>query len=107
MRRRRASLRVAPLGLPKVGNQVDQLRAMFRDHALEHIHLHAVGVDRRTDDIRSVEPEALDRRQEGRGLDDDLVAGGNHRLADQVQRLLAAGGDDQPVGCQRWRPWPA
>jgi hypothetical protein len=85
-------------GIAEGRNQVDQLGAMFLDHALEHIHLHAVGIDRRTDDIGAVEPETLDRRQEGRGLHDHLVAGGNHRLADEVQRLLAAGGDDQPVG---------
>src|SRR5690606_40232646 len=55
-------------------------------------------LDRRADELCAVEAKALDGGQEGRAFHDDLVAGADERLAQQVQGLLAAGGDDEIVG---------
>ena len=46
----------------------------------------------------AVESKALDGGQKGGRFDNDFVAGRDHGLADQVQRLLAAGGHDQSFG---------
>ncbi|OQB99288.1 MAG: hypothetical protein BWX79_03175 [Alphaproteobacteria bacterium ADurb.Bin100] len=86
-------------GVAKGGDEVDELGLVLDDQLLQLIGLHAVAVDRRADQLSAVQPEALDGGQEGGALDDDLVTGGNQRLAQQVQRLLAAGGDDEVLGC--------
>ena len=71
---------------------------MLLDQLLQLIHLHAVAVDGRTDQIGAVKPEALDGGQKGRPLHDGLAARIDQALAQQIERLLAAGGDDQLVG---------
>ena len=87
-------------GVAKGRDQVDELGSVLGDQRFQAVHLHAVAVDRRADQIGAVQAEALDRREKGRTFDDHLVARVDQRLAQQVQRLLAAGGDDQLLGRQ-------
>ena len=93
LQRERGTARIA-----ERGNQIDQLGLVLDDQLFERIGLHAFAVDRRADDFRAIEAKALDGREEGRAFDDHLVAGVDHGLADQVQRLLAAGGHDHLLG---------
>ena len=72
---------------------------MLQDQPLEFVHAHAIGVDRGTDQMGAIQPETLNGGQKGRRLDNHLVARGDHGLSDQVQRLLAAGGDNQALRC--------
>ncbi len=74
---------------------------MFFDQFFELVDVHAVGVNRGADQLRAVQAKALDGGQKGGRLHDHLVARRDHGLADQVQRLLAAGGDDQAFRCDR------
>jgi hypothetical protein len=78
------------------------------DQLFQLVGLHAVAVDGRADEFSAIQAEALDGGQEGGAFDDHLVAGADERLAQQVQRLLAAGGDDEVHRAPRsWRPcWP-
>ena len=47
--------------------------------------------------MRAVQAKALNGGQKRGGFDDDLVARRNQCFADQIERLLAAGGDDQTL----------
>ena len=85
-------------GVAEGGNQVDELGLVFDDEFLESVGVHALPVHRCRHELGAVQAEALDGGQEGRAFDDHLVAGGNEGLAQQIQRLLAAGGDDQVLG---------
>ena len=61
----------------------------MRMPSLVHLDLHDVGL---------VGDEHRHRAGVGRRLGDDHVAGVDQRLADEVDHLLAAGGDEQVVG---------
>jgi hypothetical protein len=50
------------------------------------------------DDVGLIGAEGRHRARVGRGLGDHHVAGVDQRLADEVDRLLAAGGDEHLVG---------
>jgi hypothetical protein len=56
-----------------------------------------VGIDGRADQFSAIQSKALDSGQKGGAFHDDLVAGADHGFAQQVQGLLAAGGDDQLI----------
>jgi hypothetical protein len=62
--------------------------------------LHALAVNGRGDHLCPIQAKALDGGQKGGAFHNHLVAGVDEGFAQQVQRLLAAGGDDQPVGLQ-------
>ena len=66
---------------------------MFGDQGFQLVHLHAVSVDRCADQLRAVEAKALDSGQKSGAFHNDLVTGADHGLAQQVQALLAAGGN--------------
>lgn len=84
-------------GVAKSGDEVDELRPVFGHELFQLVGFHAVLVDRRGNHLRAVETKTLNGGQKGRPLHDHLVAGVDQGLADQVERLLAAGGDDQLV----------
>ena len=73
---------------------------MFDHQRLERFHVHAMGIDGGTDHARAIQAKALDGGQKGGGLDDHRVLRVEHGFANQVQRLLAAGGDDQSLRAQ-------
>src|SRR6218665_3032653 len=85
-------------GVAEGGDQVHELGPVLGDELFQRPGVDAVGVCRRADQIGAVQAKALDGGQEGGAFDDDFVAGVDQRLAQQVQRLLAAGGDDQVLG---------
>ena len=85
--------------IAKRRDQVDQPGLVLGNQLLQHVYLHTVCIDGRTDQVGPIQPEALDRGQKGRRFHNYLVTGRDHRFPDQVQRLLATGGNDQPVGC--------
>ena len=85
-------------GVAEGGNQVDKFGLVLGDEFFELIGLHAMGIDGRADQLCAIQPEALDGGQKGRAFDNDLVAGRNHGFAEQVKRLLAAGGHDELLG---------
>ena len=88
----------ATAGVTKGGNQVDELGLVFGNQGFEPVGLHAIAIDGGADQFRAVQAEALDGGQEGGAFHNDLVAGADQGLAQQVQRLLAAGRDDEVVG---------
>ena len=90
----------AATGVAKGGDQVNELGAVLHDEALQAVHVDALFVQRRADQLGTVQTEALDGGQESGAFDDDLVAGADQGLAQQVQRLLAARGHDQLLGGQ-------
>ena len=69
---------------------VERARELVDPHPVAvHRHLHHVGL---------VGAEGGHRARVGRRLGDDHVAGVDQRLADEVDHLLAAGGDEHLVG---------
>ncbi len=64
----------------------------------EFVDPHPLAVALDLDRLGLVAAEDRDRTGVGGGLADHHVAGVDQRLADQVDRLLAAGGDDHVVG---------
>ena len=64
---------------------------------LELVDAHAVAVHRHLDDVGLVGAEGGDRARVGRRLGDDHVTRIKQRLADQVDDLLTAGGDQDLV----------
>ena len=73
---------------------------MFDHQRLERFHVHALVVDGGTDHARAIQAKTLDGGQKGRCLDDHRVLRVEHGFANQVQRLLAARGDDQALWAQ-------
>ena len=82
-------------GVAEGWNQVDQLGLVLHDELFQPVGLHAVRVGRCGDGLRAVQAKALDGGQKGGAFHNHLVAGRNHAFGDQVQRLLAARGDDE------------
>ena len=68
------------------------------ERLLELVDPHAVAVHLDLHDVGLVGVERRDRARVRRRLGDDDVAGIEERLADQVDDLLAAGGDEEVVG---------
>ena len=68
---------------------------MRLDQLFQPIDLDAVAIDGGADQIGPVQTETLDGGQEGGAFHDHLAARVDQGLAQQIQRLLAAGGDDQ------------
>ena len=73
---------------------------MLLNHLLECIHIYAVFIDRHTQNGGTVQTEALDGGQKSGRLDQHRVLRIKQCFTDQVQRLLAAGGDDHFIGTQ-------
>ena len=90
-------------GVAEGGNQVDELGAMLGDELFQFVGFHAMAVDGRADELGAIEAKALDGGQKRRAFHDHLVTGTDQGLAQQVQRLLAAGGDDEVLGCHALR----
>ena len=84
-----------PAGVAEGGNEIDKARAVLFHEPLQRIGLHAVGIGRGADDLRAVEAKALNGGQKSRAFNDDFAARLGQCFAHQVQRLLAAGGDDE------------
>ena len=89
-----------PTGVAKGGHQVNQLGLVFDHQRLERFHVHALSVDGGTDHARAIQAKALDGRQKSGGLHNHRVLRIEHGFANQVQRLLTAGGDDQSLRTQ-------
>ena len=87
-----------PAWITEGRDQVDHARLVLDDELLEPIDLHALRIDGCADELRAVEPKALNGGQKSRALHDHLIARVDHHLGQQVQRLLAAGGHDQAFG---------
>ena len=92
-----------PGGVLEGRHRVDELRPPAGgrepvEHPLELVDAHALGVDLHLQGLRFVGAENGHGAGVGRRLGDHDVAGIDQRLADQVDRLLAAGGDDDVVG---------
>jgi len=68
------------------------------EHALQLRAVQALLRQRHRPEIRAIERKALDRPDVARPLDHQAVAGIEKDLADEVQRLLRAGGDQHLVG---------
>jgi hypothetical protein len=69
-----------------------------RELGLQQVHTHPVVVHRHAADLGLVRRERLQGADVGRALGDDDVAGIEERLAEQIERLLSAGGDRDVVG---------
>ena len=91
----------SPAGIPKGRDQVNKLGLMLCDQGLQAVGLHAVGVDGGADQLGPIQTKALDRGQESRAFDNHFVTGADQGFAQQVQRLLAARGDDQILRLKR------
>ena len=83
--------RVDEFGPPPVGVELGE-------HGFELLDPHPVLVALDLDDVGLVAAEDRHRARVGRRLADDDVAGVDEGLADEVDRLLAAGGDDHVLG---------
>jgi hypothetical protein len=75
------------------GDQVDHRRAVRADHVLEPVRVQA-GPGRDPEYPGTGPVQRVERAGEGRILDDDRLAGQHLTPDEQVQGLLAAGGDD-------------
>ena len=73
-------------------------RVEVGEQLLEQVDPHPVVVHLDLAGVGLVGAEDRDRARVGRALGDDDVAGVDQRLADQIERLLAAGGDDDVLG---------
>ena len=73
-------------------------RPQLGEQRLQLLDLHPVLVALDLDHVGLVAAEDRHRARVGRRLADDDVAGIDERLADEVDRLLAAGGDDHVLG---------
>ena len=92
-----------PGGVLEARHRVDEFRppplaVEPRQHRFQLVDPHPVLVAVDLDRLGLVAAEDRHRAGVGRRLADDDVAGIDQRLADQVDRLLAAGGDDHVVG---------
>ena len=87
-------------GVAEGGNQVNELGFVRGDQCLQLIRLHAVGICGGSQGLRAVQAKALDGREKGGRFHNHLVAGRDHALRDQIQRLLAARGDDELLWMQ-------
>ena len=87
-------------GVAKCGDEIDKLRLVLGNQLLQLVGLNAVGVDGRADDVCAIQAKALDGGEKCGAFNNHLVAGADHGFAQQVQRLLAAGRDDQALRCQ-------
>ena len=74
---------------------------MGGDQCFQLIGQYAIGIGGCSDGLRAIQAKALNGRQKSRSLHNHLVAGVNHALGNQVQRLLAAGGYDELLGLNR------
>jgi hypothetical protein len=63
----------------------------------QRVHDDALGVDRHADDVGAAQPGEVAESWVARILDGDDVAGPDQRGQHEVERLLGAGGDDDPV----------
>ena len=82
-------------GVAKSGNEVDQFGLVLHHQGFELIHLHAVGVNWHADHLGTVQTKTLDGGQKRGRFDQGHIAGVEQGFGDQVQRLLAACGDNQ------------
>ena len=51
---------LASAGVAKGGNQIHQLRFVLDHHVFKLVNLHTIGIDRHTDNLGAIQPEALD-----------------------------------------------
>jgi hypothetical protein len=65
------------------------------------VDVHPKAVERDADDVESVIPEDLEGEEVGGILDENGVAGAGESMADEVERLRGAGGEEQRVGARR------
>ena len=72
---------------------VDELGPHVRQHRLQGVGAHALLVHRHRHVVGLVRVEGLQRPEEGRVADDDLVARVEEELGDHVERLLRSRGD--------------
>ena len=89
-------------GILKAGHRVDELRTSPLpgepvEQRLERIDAHPLGVDLHLHGLGLIRAEDRNRTGVRRRLGDHDIAGVDQRLRDQVDRLLASGGDDQVV----------
>ena len=82
-------------GVAKGGDQIDQLGLVLGNQRFQLVGLDAMLIHRGRDHFCAIEAKTLNSGQKGRAFNDDLVTLIQHGLAQQVQRLLAAGGDDE------------
>ena len=73
---------------------------MRGNQALQGIGFHALPVYRSTHQVRAIQAKTIDRGQKRRAFDNHFVARVDQDLAQQVQSLLAAGGDDELLSAQ-------
>ena len=76
----------------------------MRGIARPWVAIKSVGIGRSADDLRAVEAKALNGGQKSRAFNDDFAARLGQCFAHQVQRLLAAGGDDELIGADGRAP---
>ena len=74
---------------------------MFLDQLLQPVDINAVGINRRTYQLRTIQTKTLDGCQKSGRLDNHFVSRRDHGFSNQVQRLLAAGCHDQALWCNR------
>jgi hypothetical protein len=67
----------------------------------QRVHVEPLVVDRKRGELGARQPERAPDPRIAELLDDDDVARREHRLRDQVQRLLTAAREDQALGVNR------
>ena len=79
----------------EIGDDIDELDILRGGKdTVQFFHDHAIFIRRNLDKLRLILPESIDRAKIARALQNDDVAGIQEELADEVQALLAAGGQD-------------
>ena len=82
-------------GVAKSWNEVDQFGAVLDDQGFELIHLHALRINGHAHDLGAVQTKTLDGRQKSGRFHQGHIVGVKQGFGDQIQGLLASGGDNQ------------
>ena len=73
---------------------------MLHDHFFELVHLHAMCIDGHAHHLWAIQTKALDGGQKSGAFDQRHIVGVEQSFGNQIERLLAAGGDNQTFGTQ-------
>ena len=86
--------------IPTFGNPSGALLSLARRKAVLEmaVKYQTLIVDRRANQVRAIQTKAINRRQERRPFDNDFISGVDQDLTEQIQGLLAAGGDYELLG---------
>ena len=86
-------------GVLEVGDDIDELDVRRgREDLVQLFHDHAVLIGGDGDEVGLILLEGVDRAEIARALEHDVVARVEEELAQEVQALLAAGGDEDVAG---------